>query len=197
MTKAALLANAKQKDGIEPLVIKHDRSTVKADGSQSQAYKFFSTYHLDYKPRIESEIYTTIEPSTINFPEGAIICKFKDGRYRIFYNGTVWSSLRVAMKELNIAPLEPVIDPNTPQPEPLPVIENRACSKKTAEFFQNTQFRVNLKTGSNGRKSNTKYIEVDAQQYGLPKDAIVWRYRLGNGVLANYYIYHQGIVWSR
>ena len=59
---------------------------------------------------------------------------------------------------------------------------------KTAQFFQNTKFRA---------KSNKQYVEVDAQQYGLPKDAIVWRYKLGTGILANYYIYHKEIVWSR
>jgi len=64
-------------------------------------------------------------------------------------------------------------------------------------FFESTQFRANLKFNSHTGKSNTQYIEVDARQYGLPDDAVVWRYKLGNGVLANYYIYRKGIVWSR
>jgi hypothetical protein len=75
-----MISKAQPKAGMSPLVIKHDRSTVKKRGSQ--AAKFFSTYHLDCQPRMESEVYESIDPKTLNFPENAIICRFKDGRYR-------------------------------------------------------------------------------------------------------------------
>ena len=77
----------------------------------------------------------------MNFPKDAIICRFKDGRYRIFHQGTVWSSLNVAMKDLDVKTPPPELDPNVPMPKPLPVKENRSPSLKTGEIGQGAKGR--------------------------------------------------------
>ena len=85
------------------LVINEDRSKsgIKTLGG-SVTYKFFDQFHRGYKPMLNGGIYQFVEASSIGFPPDTIICRFLDGRYRIWLDGIIWSSINVAATDLGV-----------------------------------------------------------------------------------------------
>lgn len=75
------------------LVVKSDRSSA---GKCVRG--FFQRFH-----QYPSNNYTLVRPETVGFPSTAIICYFVgEGRYKIYNEGVVWSSLNKAGADLGV-----------------------------------------------------------------------------------------------
>ena len=71
----------------------------------SQCYKFFESYHLKLKPKTDPDIYQLIDGEKLGktgLPPETILCRFLDGRYKIWIDGIIWSSINVALKGLGL-----------------------------------------------------------------------------------------------
>ncbi|GMI27099.1 hypothetical protein TrCOL_g6199 [Triparma columacea] len=96
-------------DICDPLIILEDRTRqTKSKGPSAQRARsaetrsFFAKFHQGYKPTLKGEVYQLIEPASIGLPETSIICRFVDGRYKIYDQGVVWSSINDAARDLKV-----------------------------------------------------------------------------------------------
>ncbi|GMH49205.1 hypothetical protein TrRE_jg12595 [Triparma retinervis] len=85
------------------LIVTEDRTSQKdATLGRSVTWKFFANFHEGYNPVCKGDVYQLIEPHSIGFPETSVVCRFADGRYRIYDRGIVWSSITSASRDLSV-----------------------------------------------------------------------------------------------